>query len=86
MRLELDCPLKDVREFSESNFLRPLTWVWLLLCVVVAIGGCGRSEEYADLKQELAQLTKDVRGRVEPLPFVQKSVGIRFCSRIREHV
>ena len=28
-------------------------------------------EEHGDLKQELAQLTKDVRGRVDPLPQVK---------------
>src|SRR5258708_40156291 len=81
MRVELDCPLKDVREFSESNFLRPLTWVCALLCVVVvAIGGCGRSEEHADLKQELAQLTKDVRGRVEPLPQVKPYEPVPYTA------
>src|SRR3977135_3884973 len=35
-----------------------------------ALGACG-GEEHGDLKQELAQLTKDVRGRVEPLPQVR---------------
>lgn len=43
---------------------------------VVAIGcaallvGCG-SDEHGELKQELAQLTKDFRGRVDPLPQVR---------------
>ncbi len=35
--------------------------------VLTACGG----EQYGDLKQELALLTKDVRGRVEPLPQVK---------------
>jgi type IV pilus assembly protein PilP len=34
------------------------------------LGACG-GEEHGDLKQELAQLTKDLRGRVEPLPQVK---------------
>src|SRR6267378_3224062 len=33
-----------------------------------ALGACG-GEEHGDLKQELAQLTKDVRGRYEPVPY-----------------
>lgn len=38
--------------------------------VALALGACG-GEKYGDLKQELAQLTKDMRGRVEPLPTVK---------------
>ncbi len=34
------------------------------------LAGCG-GEEHSDLKQELAQLTKDLRGRVDPLPQVK---------------
>ena len=34
------------------------------------LAGCG-GEQHSDLKQELAQLTKDLRGRVEPLPQVR---------------
>ena len=34
------------------------------------IAGCG-GEEHSDLKQELAQATKDFRGRVDPLPQVK---------------
>src|ERR1044071_4298250 len=34
------------------------------------IAGCG-GEEHRDLKQELAQLTKDFRGQVPPLPQVK---------------
>jgi type IV pilus assembly protein PilP len=37
------------------------------LCVLAACGG----EQYGDLKQELAQLTKDLRGKVDPLPQVK---------------
>jgi type IV pilus assembly protein PilP len=38
--------------------------------VVLAIAACG-GEQYGDLKQELALLTKDLRGRVDPLPQVK---------------
>jgi type IV pilus assembly protein PilP len=42
----------------------------LALCAAVGLAGCS-GEEHGDLKQELAQLTKDVRGRVDPLPQVK---------------
>jgi type IV pilus assembly protein PilP len=34
------------------------------------LAGCG-GEEYGDLKQELVQLSKDLRGKVDPLPQVR---------------
>jgi type IV pilus assembly protein PilP len=37
---------------------------------VLALVACG-GEQYGDLKQELAQLTKDLRGKVDPLPQVK---------------
>lgn len=36
----------------------------------LAIAACG-GEQYGDLKQELALLTKDLRGKVDPLPQVK---------------
>jgi type IV pilus assembly protein PilP len=36
----------------------------------LALAGCG-GERFGDLKQELAQMTRDLRGRVEPLPAVK---------------
>lgn len=36
----------------------------------LVLGACG-GEQYGDLKQELNQLTKDLRGKVEPLPQVK---------------
>ena len=40
------------------------------LLAVAFLSACG-GEEYGDLKQELSELTKDVRGRVDPLPQVK---------------
>jgi len=42
----------------------------VILAGALALAGCG-GEEHRDLKQELSQLTKDLRGRVEPLPQVK---------------
>src|SRR5882724_5670287 len=44
-----------------------------------ALGACG-GEEHGDLKQELAQLTKDVRGRVEPLPQVKPYEPVPYTA------
>jgi len=41
----------------------------LLVCVVL-LAGC-EGEKYSDLKKELNDLTKDLRGRVDPLPQVR---------------
>ena len=46
--------------------MRPL----LMLAGVLLLAACG-GEEYGDLKQELANMTKDLRGRVDPLPQVK---------------
>ena len=42
----------------------------LAALAALALAACG-GEQYGDLKQELNQLTKDLRGRVEPLPQVK---------------
>jgi type IV pilus assembly protein PilP len=42
----------------------------LVLGCTALLAGCG-GEEHGDLKQELAQLTKDFRGQVPPLPQVK---------------
>lgn len=41
----------------------------LILAAVALLAGCG--EEQSELKQELKQLTKDLRGKVDPLPQVK---------------
>jgi len=42
----------------------------LAVALLGVLFGCG-GEEHGDLKQELALLTKDVRGLVDPLPQVK---------------
>ena len=42
----------------------------LAASATLAIAACG-GEQYGDLKQELALLTKDLRGKVDPLPQVK---------------
>jgi type IV pilus assembly protein PilP len=42
----------------------------LAMSGALLLASCG-GEEHSDLKQELQQLTKDLRGRVEPLPQVR---------------
>ncbi len=43
------------------------------------IAGCG-GDEHGDLKQELAQLTKDFRGQVPPLPQVKPYEPVPYTS------
>ena len=43
------------------------------------LAGCG-GEEHRDLKQELAQLTKDFRGQVPPLPQVKPYEPVPYTS------
>ena len=43
------------------------------------LGGCG-GEEHSDLKQELAQLTKDFRGQVPPLPQVRPYEPVPYTA------
>ncbi len=51
----------------------------LAASAAVAIAGCG-GEEHGDLKQELAALTKDVRGRVDPLPQVKPYEPVPYTA------
>jgi type IV pilus assembly protein PilP len=53
-----------------------------LLVLIAAAGvlaGCG-GEEHGDLKQELASLTKDLRGRVDPLPQVRAYEPVPYTA------
>jgi len=42
----------------------------VLAAIALLAAGCS-GEQFGDLKQELVQLTKDLRGRVDPLPQVK---------------
>jgi type IV pilus assembly protein PilP len=52
--------------------------LWVI-AAVLAVAACG-GEEHGDLKQELSQLTKDFRGRVEPLPQVKPYEPIPYTA------
>jgi type IV pilus assembly protein PilP len=47
--------------------------------LAAAIAGCG-GEEHRELQAELNQLTKDVRGRVEPLPQVKPYEPVPYTA------
>ena len=49
------------------------------LAAVLALAACG-GEEHSDLKEELHQLTKDLRGRVEPLPQVKPYEPVPYTA------
>jgi type IV pilus assembly protein PilP len=51
----------------------------LLFVAALALAACG-SEEHSDLKQELNQLTKDFRGRVDPLPQVKPYEPVPYTA------
>lgn len=46
-----------------------MRWLLALACASL-LAACG-GDQHSDLKQELQQLTKDLRGRVDPLPAVR---------------
>lgn len=51
----------------------------LALLAAALLVSCG-GEEFGDLKQELNQLTKDFRGRVEPLPQVKPYEPVPYTA------
>jgi type IV pilus assembly protein PilP len=51
----------------------------LALLALALLASCG-GEEHGDLKQELNQLTKDFRGRVEPLPQVRPYEPVPYTA------
>jgi type IV pilus assembly protein PilP len=51
----------------------------LALGLVALLAACG-SDEHRDLKQELAEATKDFRGRVDPLPQVKPYEPVPYTS------
>jgi type IV pilus assembly protein PilP len=51
----------------------------LVIVAALALAACG-AEEHGDLKQELNQLTKDFRGRVDPLPQVRPYEPVPYTA------
>jgi type IV pilus assembly protein PilP len=51
----------------------------LVAAAVALVAGCS-GEEHSDLKQELNQLTKDLRGRVDPLPQVKPYEPVPYTA------
>jgi type IV pilus assembly protein PilP len=50
-----------------------------LLAVSILVAGCG-GDDHGDLKEELNQLTKDLRGRVDPLPQVRPYEPVPYTA------
>jgi type IV pilus assembly protein PilP len=55
------------------------TLAGIALTTALALGGCG-ADEHGDLKEELNQLTKDLRGRVDPLPQVRPYEPVPYTA------
>lgn len=51
----------------------------LILACTAVLAACG-GDEHSDLKQELSQLTKDLRGRVPPLPKIQAYEPVPYSA------
>jgi type IV pilus assembly protein PilP len=51
----------------------------IIVCSAALLTACG-GEEHSDLKQELAQLTKDFRGQVPPLPQVRPYEPVPYTA------
>jgi type IV pilus assembly protein PilP len=51
----------------------------LVIAVSLFVAACG-TEEHGDLKEELNQLTKDLRGRVDPLPQVRPYEPVPYTA------
>ena len=50
----------------------------IALAVIMSLAGCG--EEQSELKEELKQLTKDLRGKVDPLPQVRPYEPVPYTA------
>lgn len=56
--------------------MRALIWT---IALAIFLAGCG-ADDQGDLKQELAEATKDFRGRVDPLPQVKPYEPVPYTS------
>lgn len=56
-----------------------MTRVWAFMLVGLLVAACG-SEEHSDIKQWMADATKDLRGRVPPLPEVKPFPVVSYDS------
>ena len=59
--------------------MSPRAPIVFAMAVALALSGCG-GDEYGDLKEELNQLTKDLRGRVDPLPQVRPYEPVPYTA------
>ncbi|MDX1374019.1 MAG: pilus assembly protein PilP [Burkholderiales bacterium] len=55
-----------------------MRWLLLLACASL-LAACG-GEQHSDLKAELRDLTKDLRGRVDPLPAVRTYESVPYTA------
>ena len=69
-------PVPDNARPSGGNMKR---LAWTAVVVSAMLGGCG-ADEHSDLKAELAALSKDLRGRVEPLPQVKPYEPVPYAA------
>ena len=53
---------------------------WLLALGCISLLAACSGDQHSDLKQELQQLTKDLRGRVEPLPAVKTYESVPYTA------
>ena len=62
--------------------MRPVTIVLRNAAAIagVALLAACSGEEQSELRQELAAMTKDLRGRVDPLPQVRSYEPVPTCS------
>lgn len=51
----------------------------LIIAAALVIGACGE-DQHQDLKEELKVLTKDMRGRVDPLPVVKPYEPVPYTA------
>lgn len=51
----------------------------VVIALVLVLAGCG-SEQYQDLKDELRNLTKDLRGNIKPLPVVKPYEPVPYSA------